>query len=366
MRIAELLLCAMSVGLSGCLVPSGYYPTDPIAIYCDNEYEALLKKHDPIRIVAISTEANGATTKFEYTIRKNGKSLVHLSESESRIGGPETLELPASIHEECLARLQDAEFFKLESNEPRWGPFAKAQKPVSSIEVHFRDQKHVVKQYANLEAAEGYTKFKRFLDDVRRHPAARPSVDGSTTGYLNRTSDQLGGVITGLSPAGPQSNRIEIVAIQNVNITRNDFHWTLEKDADSRGQIVNCDFCTTRACLKLPPTAYNEFLAMIEKTQFFQMKSATAPTLPSGIPLRSIEVSYAGQKHVVTQKGKVDIDPGFEKMWVLINDLNRRSSIVDHATPKRNLDRLGGLISGLTPEGLLSPEITPPIRNNRE
>lgn len=361
MRIAALFMCLLSVGSWGCVMSGRWLFVDIIEIEKQER-----KKHDPIQIVAFSTKPNGATTKFEYTFRKSGKSLVHLSESESRIQGPETLEFPACIHEECLARLQDSEFFKLESNEPRWTPFAKAQKPVSSIEVRFRDQKHVVKEYANLDAQEGYTKFKRFLDDVRRHRAVRASIDGFTTGFLNRTSDQLGGVITGLTPAEPQTNRIEIVAIHNVNITRNDYHWTLEKDADSRGHIVNSDFCTTHASLKLPTTAYDEFLAMIEKTQFFQMKSATAPSVPSGIPLRSIEVNYAGQKHVVTQKGDVDIDPGFEKMWVLIGDLARRSTRVVPATPKRNLDRLGGLISGLTPAGILTPETNIPVRNNRD
>ena len=341
MRIAALFMCLVSVSLAGC-VGRMMTGTDMVEMMMEKwEYDR--KKQDEIQIVAISTKPNGDTIKVEYTFRKSGKSLVHLSESESRSGGAETLELPAGIHEACLARLQDAEFFKLETNEPRWVPFAKSQKPVSSIEIHFRDQKHVVKEYANLEAAEGYTKFKRFLDDVRRHPAARPLVDGFTTGFHNRTSDQLGGVITGLSSAEPQSNRIEIVATDRFNNSRH-YKWTLEKNGTSHGWILYDLFCNTYTELELPSTAFDEFLAMIEKTQFFQMKSASAPSVPSEIPLRIIRVRFAGKEHVVTQKGEVEIDPGFNKMWALIREIENRSVQVAPGSRRR-------VVTGLSPAG---------------
>ena len=70
-----------------------------------------------------------------------------------------------------------------------------------------------MKQYANLEVEEGYTKFQRFLDDVRkrgtvRHPLAGPN-------RLNRSLAQLGGLVSGLTPAGVLTPDINIPVRNN-------------------------------------------------------------------------------------------------------------------------------------------------------
>ena len=128
-------------------------------------------------------------------------------------------------------------------------------------------------------------------------------------------------------------NRIEIVAktepgIHSGTVTSHYYAWTLEKHGKSHGSILNTDFATTVTLLELPTTVYDDFLAMIEMTQFFQMKSTSAPPAPVDGSLRSIEVRYDGQKHVVTQTGAAAIDPGFNRMWMLIRDVQDRSTII--------------------------------------
>ena len=175
-----------------------------------SNWDQLIKNRDLIWIVATTLESNGATTTFECYVTKNGKNIGRFYENESACwrGGGQMLDLPRGIHEECLARLQDSEFFQLETNEPRWNPIVKAQKPVSSIEVHFRGQKHVVKKYANIEVEEGYEKMMVFLRDVQRRSTVHKNANEFTPSFHNPTSDQLGGVISGLTPAEQLSPEI--------------------------------------------------------------------------------------------------------------------------------------------------------------
>jgi len=154
--------------------------------------------------------------------------------------------------------------------------------------------------------------------------------------------------------------------------TSSKYDWVLEKNGTSRGYVhfvpgAYDEGATTH--YEFPYGAYEECLAKLEETRFFRMKSAYAEGVPSkaiGAPRATIEVHYHGRKHVVTQTGSAEIDDGFNKMWLFLGDVQKRSRIVDGkpGVHKRTLERMGGEISGLTPAGTLSAERNLPIHNN--
>jgi hypothetical protein len=152
--------------------------------------------------------------------------------------------------------------------------------------------------------------------------------------------------------------------------TPSQYDWKFEKNGKSKGTLhfapIAIDQGTTTQ-YEFPAGIYEECLAKLEETRFFRMKSAHAPSGTLDESSATIEVHYHGRKHVVTQVGAAATDDGFNKMWLFLGDVQKRSTVVPTEwTPgriKRTGAQLGGVITGLTPAGTLTPDIRVPIRN---
>ncbi len=205
MRNNALVLAIFSVCCSGCsqFIYPGPGP-DPFYYRLEFEYDAVVKKADTIHIVTTTYLADGTKATFDCKVRKNAKSWGKwIDDKGHNDWNRPNLDLPAGIHDECLARLQDADFFRIEAVEPLQIPFTKAKRPVSSIEVHFRDQQHTVKKFDGIDIDEGYEKLWTFVHDLQK----RGTVSSQA---VNRNLDRMGGVISGLTPAGTPVSEVPL------------------------------------------------------------------------------------------------------------------------------------------------------------
>jgi hypothetical protein len=112
-----------------------------------------------------------------------------------------------------------------------------------------------------------------------------------------------------------------------------EYHWVLEKNGKSKGTlhfVPNKGDPGTTTHYEFPAGIHDEFLAKLEETGFFRMQSAHG----KGDSKATIEVHYHGKKHTVTQTGAAEIDDGFNKMWIFLGDVQRRSTVVVPPQPK--------------------------------
>jgi hypothetical protein len=128
------------------------------------------------------------------------------------------------------------------------------------------------------------------------------------------------------------SNRIVIIASSSSGIggDASRYHWVLEKDGKSHGAVffgTNADSRGTTTEYEFSPGIYEECLAELEDTRFFRMRSAY-PNVRFEASSARIEVHYHGRKHVVEHVGSAEIDDGFNKMWLFLGDVQKRSTVV--------------------------------------
>jgi len=196
MRIRTLLGGFLLVGLFGCAsFPAGF---DEISSQTNIV-------SDRIVLIATSIQPGGLETQYHWVIEKDGKSLGTLFHRESSFDGCRTVayELPSGIHEECLAKLTEIRFFQMRTSEElNFSGFEK-RPPISRIEVHHRGKKHVVDERINADVDDGYNKLWLFVGAVQQRSTTLSSKTGPPSAFYNRTADKLGGVISGLTSAGP-------------------------------------------------------------------------------------------------------------------------------------------------------------------
>jgi hypothetical protein len=127
------------------------------------------------------------------------------------------------------------------------------------------------------------------------------------------------------------SNRIVIIAHSACGIHgggMSQYHWVLEKDGKSHGRVYHeTGGPGTTTSYEFGPGVHEECLAKLEETKFFRMRSAIA-TVQFEASSATIEIHYHGKKHVVTHVGSAEIDDGFNKMWLFLGDVQKRSTVV--------------------------------------
>src|SRR5262245_9868132 len=104
---------------------------------------------DRIVVIATANPPGGSATQYHFLIEKDAKSMgtLFFGESNFEEGRTTLYELPSNVHAECLAKLEDVRFFDMNPNEPSWVNSDRHRH--SSIEVHYRGRKHVVKEFRN-------------------------------------------------------------------------------------------------------------------------------------------------------------------------------------------------------------------------